>query len=232
MASISPDKFVDFCKYFDASNPNHVAAMKKLAAGCPSPVMDDGAEWVKLYRTPSAPKQYVSKHQLAQIWGCSDSEIQDREIVELNNCLKTFDITTPARIRHFLSQTAEESGGGRYIAELADGSEYEGRTDLGNTQPGDGPRFKGAGYIQLTGRSNYQAFADFIRDPKVMQGCSYVSVNYPFTSAGFWWKQNGMNSLCDQGASVEQVTLRVNGGYNGLEERKHYYSICQQVITG
>ena len=74
------------------------------------------------------------------------------------------------------------------MKELASGSAYEGRKDLGNKHSGDGPRYKGAGVIQLTGRSNYQAFSDFIQDPKVMDGVDYVSMTYPFSSAGFWGK--------------------------------------------
>ena len=148
----------------------------------------------------------------------------------MNKCLKRFDITTPARIRHFLSQTAHESGGGRYMKELASGEAYEYRKDLGNTQPGDGPKYKGAGYIQLTGRANYQDFCNFIRDPRVMEGVDYVADNYPFTSAGFWWSNNRMNELVDGGASVEMVTKRVNGGYNGLDDRKKYYQRCLEVI--
>ena len=56
-----------------------------------------------------------------------------------------------------------------------------------------------------------------------MNGVSYVASKYPWTSAGYWWYSNNMNSLCDSGASVEQVTYRVNGGYNGLESRRSYY---------
>ena len=56
-----------------------------------------------------------------------------------------------------------------------------------------------------------------------MQGCSYVASKYPWTSAGFWWYSNGLNALCDSGASVETITRRVNGGLNGLAERKKYY---------
>jgi len=196
------------------------------------------AEFEKLWRGPRWPaatpkptvKQYVSKSQLATVWGCSETLIKDSEIEELNKCLQRFDITTPARIEHFLSQTAHESGGGRYMRELASGWAYEGRKDLGNIHPGDGPRYKGAGYIQLTGRANYQAFADYIKDPRVMEGVDYVSEVYPFTSAGFWWFNNGMNALCDAGASVQRITMRVNGGYNGLEDRKKYYDIASRVV--
>ena len=172
----------------------------------------------------------VLKEELASIWGCSPSLIEDWEIDEMNKCLRRFDITTAARIRHFLSQTAHESGGGRYMKELASGEAYEYRSDLGNTQPGDGPKYKGAGYIQLTGRANYQDFCDYIRDPRVMEGVDYVSVTYPFTSAGFWWYNNRMNDLIDNGAGVEQVTKRVNGGYNGLADRQMYYDRCLKVI--
>ncbi len=146
---------------------------------------------------------------------------------DLNRCLKKYGITTPARIRHFIAQCSHESALGRYTEELGGPSycsKYDGRRDLGNTQPGDGCRFKGAGYIQLTGRNNYQQFANSIGDSKVMEGVSYVAKKYPWSSAGFWWKNNNMNSLCDKGASVEVISKRVNGGYNGLAERKKYYS--------
>lgn len=175
-------------------------------------------------------KKYVSKSQLATLWKCEENLIKDTEIDELNKCLETFNITTPSRIRHFLSQISHESGGGRYSKEIASGNAYEGRRDLGNTQPGDGKKYKGAGYIQLTGRANYQEFANFIKDPRVMEGVDYVAEKYPFTSAGFWWMNNKMNNLCDLNPSVEEVTRRVNGGLNGLIDRKNYYNICTKII--
>jgi predicted chitinase len=190
-------------------------------------------EFGRLYRDrPEVPSgyTYVTKRQLAEIWQCSPTLITDSEIVELNKCLETFQITTPSRIRHFLSQTAHESGGGRWKKELSDGWYLEGRTDIGNVYHGDGPKYKGAGYIQLTGRHNYQKFSDYIGDPKVMDGVDYVAETYPYTSAGYWWWSNGMNELCNKNPTVRQVTRRVNGGYNGLTDREHYYAICQRVI--
>ncbi|MGC8710959.1 MAG: glycoside hydrolase family 19 protein [Leptodesmis sp.] len=172
-------------------------------------------------------QQLITKQQAEAVFG---NPIYESELADLNDCLNRYQINTPARMRHFLSQIAHESGGLRWMKELADGSDYEGRADLGNTQPGDGPRYKGAGVIQLTGRANYLAFSNAIGDPRVMEGCDYVAQTYPFTSAGFWWHNNGMNSLCDQGATVEQITLRVNGGYNGLQDRRAYYKKACAVI--
>ena len=172
----------------------------------------------------------VDKSQLAYIWNCSESLIRDWEVKELNRCLHLFNITTTSRIRHFMAQTAHESGGGRYTKELASGWAYEGRRDLGNTEPGDGPRYKGAGYIQLTGRYNYGRFARYIGDSRVMEGVDYVAKHYPFSSAGFWWYDNGVNTLCDHDPTVAQVTRRVNGGYNGLLDRRMYYNRASRVI--
>ena len=117
------------------------------------------------------------------------------------------------------------------ICELADGSKYENRKDLGNVNKGDGPKYKGGGYIQLTGRSNYQKFADYMKDQKIMDGYKYVADNYPWNSAGFWWYNNKMNNLCDKDeTTVKIVTKRVNGGYNGLEERQKYYNKAIEIF--
>ena len=185
---------------------------------------------LKLFREKVAsfqPRQLVTKGQAEAVYG---RPITDSQLKDLNDCLVKFEINTNARIRHFLAQTAHESGGLRWLRELASGDAYEGRRDLGNTQKGDGRRFKGAGVIQLTGRANYQAFANYLKDPRVMEGVSYVSTIYPFTSAGFWWHNNKMNALIDSGASVEKVTRRVNGGINGLSDRQKYYNKALKVF--
>jgi len=192
--------------------------------------------WAKLSTGKYVSSDYISKSSpapaptpsggsitMAQMnnmgWRPTQAQLND-----LNTCCNKFGITTSARRRHFISQCSHESACGVYTKELASGQAYEGRKDLGNTQPGDGPRFKGAGYIQLTGRYNYQAFANYIGDQSVMTGVDYVASKYPWQSAGFWWYKNSMNSLCDSGASVETVTRRVNGGTNGLASRQTYYN--------
>jgi len=225
-------KFIDSAKYYKGL-AHQDEAWNYLQDNVEEDVIN---EFGRIYRTEPAqntPKpavHLVTKQQLAGIWNCAESLIQDYEVDELNRCLEEFSIDTLPRIRHFLSQTAHESGGGKWKKELSDGWYLEGRQDLGNTEPGDGPKYKGAGYIQLTGRYNYQKFSDFIKDPKVMDGVDYVAENYPFSSAGYWWLSNKMNELCDTNPTVEQVTLRVNGGYNGLDDRKYYYERCLTYI--
>lgn len=153
-------------------------------------------------------------------WRNVNSDMVD----DLNRIQVKYGILSDAEVAHFISQCGHESGCGYYMKELASGAAYEGRRDLGNTQPGDGPRFKGAGYIQLTGRTNYQAFANEIGDQRVMEGVDYVAMYYPWSSAGFWWHRAGMSDYIANGATVEQVTRRVNGGYNGLADRQNLYA--------
>jgi len=182
--------------------------------------------------SPAAPAPaLVTMAQATAVFGRAPSAVQ---LADLNACLRRFQITTPARIRHFLAQVGHESGGLRQFMELATGDAYEGRADLGNTQPGDGRRFKGAGAIQLTGRDNYQRFADFIGDPRVMDGAAVVAERYPFTSAGFWWADNKINELIDAGATCRKVSARVNGRdpANGLADREAYFARAVVAITG
>ena len=206
--------YQQLAEWNNISNPNYIQVGQVLIVSKSGDII-----------TPPPPGKRVTADQLRAIgW-------RNFNIDELNNCLSRFGITTLPRIRHFISQCSHESACGVYTQEIASGTAYNGRTDLGNTQPGDGPRFKGAGYIQLTGRYNYQRFANFIGDQNVMQGVAYVAAHYPWTSAGYWWYANNMNALCDSGASVETITRRVNGGINGLSSRQIYYNRCVQYIN-
>jgi predicted chitinase len=183
--------------------------------------------------------QTVTAAQLEQV-GWYSKYCTDTMIADLNNCCSKFEINTAARLQHFISQCAHESGCGYYMVEEASGNAYEGRTDLGNTQAGDGPKFKGGGYIQLTGRSNYQSFANYESDQEIVnEGATYVGSNYPWSSAGYWWYKNNMNSLVDSGATCTQVSAKVNCGYstasaskiNGLSSRQAYYAKCCEIFS-
>ena len=101
------------------------------------------------------------------------------------------------RLRYFCAQVAHESCGLLYTKELASGKAYEGRTDLGNTQKGDGVRFKGRGYIQITGRANYTALAkdlkiDCVNHPELLE-----QPQYALLSALWFWKKRGLNNCID-----------------------------------
>ena len=148
----------------------------------------------------------------------------------LNAAMTEFGITTPARQASFLAQLAHESGQLVYVRELASGAAYEGRRDLGNTQPGDGVRFRGRGLIQVTGRSNYAACGkalglDLLAKPEMLE--QTVSA---CRSAGWFWQSRGLNALADAGDQVA-VTKRINGGTNGLAERLAYFKTAQRVLA-
>ena len=127
------------------------------------------------------------------------------------------------RLAHFMAQLTHESGGFRYMEEIASGAAYEGRADLGNTAPGDGKRFKGRGPIQLTGRANYRAYGkrigiDLERHPEI---AAIPSIG--LHTALEYWKVNGLNALADQD-DVVAITRKINGGTNGLADRKERLS--------
>ena len=175
--------------------------------------------------------KYVTGDQLNQL-GWDWSNIDEDVVNGLNNTLEKFDITTVDRIRHFLSQVSVESAAGASTLEYGSGERYEYNKILGNVNPGDGPKFKGGGYMQLTGRSNYTAFSNYINDPKVIsEGATYVSRQYPWISAGYYWYSRGLNNLIDSNPTVKQVAYKVNGGTNGLYERQNYYNKSLDIFT-
>ena len=134
--------------------------------------------------------------------------------------LRTFGILDNSlRLIHFLAQLAHESGNFRYMEEIASGAAYEGRKDLGNTQAGDGKRYKGRGPIQLTGRANYRKYGqqlgiDFENNPEIV-----VLPSVGLLVACKFWADNGLNALADKD-DVLTITRRINGGTNGLAYRK------------
>jgi putative chitinase len=136
--------------------------------------------------------------------------------------LNGYHINTPLRLAHFLAQIEHESGGFKYLTELGSKSyfeKYEGRKDLGNTQKGDGYKFRGRGYIQVTGRYNYTALSkdtriDFVNNPDLLA----TEVNAIVSACWFWSKKN-LNALADKDDLIG-ITKRVNGGTNGLEDRR------------
>lgn len=147
------------------------------------------------------------------------------------NAARAAQINNLERAAQWAAQLGHESVGLRYMEEIADGSAYNGRADLGNTQPGDGPRFKGRGPIQLTGRNNYRAFTrwanasghtgiDFEAEPHRLS-----EPHWGFLAASYYWTvaRPGINAAADQGYTLD-VTRMINGGTNGIDDRRARYN--------
>jgi putative chitinase len=100
---------------------------------------------------------------------------------------------------------------------------YANRMGNGNESSGDGWKYRGRGAIQLTGKTNYQLFANFIKDPEVIINPDLVANKYAFDSALFFFENNRLWSICDRGTDdlvILALTKRINGGTNGLSDRK------------
>lgn len=162
--------------------------------------------------------------------------------------MEEFEITTPARQAAFLAQIAHESGELHFVLEGASGEDYEGNVHLGNVHAGDGPRFKGRGLIQITGRKNYQLCGaalglDLMAEPELLE----EPENACRSAAWFWTEGAGLNlsrralehgvkencnlnDLADAG-DFEGITLAINGGLNGQPDRVAHFERAQAVLA-
>lgn len=144
-------------------------------------------------------------------------------------------INTRLRIAAFLAQIGHESGSLLYSKELGGPqyfAKYDGRKDLGNTQPGDGARFAGRGLIQVTGRANYSKasqalFGDdrLLKNPELLEQPEWAA-----KSAVWYWSTRNLNALADQDRFTD-ITKAINGGTNGLEDRKARYRLALSVLV-
>ena len=209
--------------------------------------------------TAPAAEVPASDFKLAALKG----HVPDAVIAQIPDTAKKFNITNPLRLAHFLAQCGHESGGFKAVSEnlnySADGLKkifgkyfpgnlnesyarqpekiasrvYGSRMGNGDESTGEGFKFRGRGYIQLTGKSNYTNFAKFIGEDTVANP-DLVATKYPLASAAFFFDSNKLWSICDKGAddaTVTAVTKRVNGGILGLQDRikhfKEYYNLLK-----
>lgn len=179
--------------------------------------------------TPEETKMPITDAQLAKVMPQLAAQKRATYLPLLNKAMEEFGIDSPLRIAAFVAQLAHESGQFRYMEEIASGAAYEGRKDLGNVFPGDGKRFKGRGPIQLTGRTNYR---DAGKDLGLELEANPTLASSPevgFRTAGWFWKRKALNTLADAG-EFKAITKKINGGYNGLEDRIKYYTVAKSAL--
>lgn len=167
----------------------------------------------------------------------------------MNKICPSYEIDTPQEYAHFLAQACHETDHFNTLREYASGKGYEGRADLGNKQAGDGVKFKGRGIFQTTGRSNYLQLGIikgardfFINKPELLE-----QPEYAVWSACEYWKTRNLNDAANHADSdilkkkykgkvievspVEFISITVNGGYNGMDDRKKYYSKAKAALV-
>ena len=156
------------------------------------------------------------------------------EYKEFDACCATmrrFGINTKKRAAAWLGNVAKESGELRYTEELASGAAYEGRADLGNVRPGDGVRFKGRGYIQITGRANYTRISEDLKIPCVAEPEILERMPHRWTTAGYYWRRmsslGNLNLIADAG-NFERTVLGVRGGPD--PSSRVYYDRAMRVL--
>lgn len=164
-------------------------------------------------------------------------------LAPLNAAMDEFGIDTPPCKSAFLAQIGHESASLTYVQELADGSAYEGRADLGNTRPEaieaakindstPGRFYKGRGLIQITGYDNYAAcskalfgdIATLTHNPALLERKDLAC-----RSAAWFWCSRGLNAFADAGL-FEKITRRINGGLNGQADRLAYYDRARKEL--
>ena len=220
----------DAAKYY-AAQPHQDAAWEYLWES-----LDEYTQQVFMdaYRdAPEAPEPVggiITAEVFSQLTGYAAELFTQQEVDDCNKLLAVtgFDQDIEATCM-LMANILHETCNLKFLKELADGWAYEYRLDLGNDQPGDGPRYKGAGVLQLTGKHNYSRLCAAIGDPRIMEGVDYVAEVYPFRSAETWIHENRLLE-CAQTQGFDAVCRRINGGTNGLTDRYHKYEICKRVL--
>lgn len=177
-----------------------------------------------------------------------ETKLMPALVVWMNKLCPIYEIDTAQEYAHFLCQACHESDHFKVTEEYASGRAYEGRSDLGNTVPGDGVKYKGRGIFQTTGKNNYLQLGIkkgekdlFVKNPELLE-----LPEYAVWSACEYWKTRGLNDIANHADSdklkmkrkdkilelspVEYISIRVNGGYNGMEERKKFYERAKKVL--
>ena len=181
----------------------------------------------------------IDDAQLQKIMPALAAAKRQLYLPHLNAAMRASGIgTTMLRTAAFVAQLAHESGEFRWMEEIWGPTpaqlRYEPPNDLakrlGNTEPGDGKRFKGRGPIQITGRFNYAKYGRLLGRDLIAEPALAAAPELAFATAGLFWQTNGLNELADAGDFMK-ITRRINGGANGLADRQMYYARAKAVLS-
>jgi putative chitinase len=172
---------------------------------------------------------HISEQVLKTVCPYGKMEIIKGVVESFNELASQFDVTTELRICHFFAQASVETDWFKTLEEYASGRDYEGRKDLGNTQSGDGQKYKGRGIFQTTGRANYTAAGkemnlDLVNHPELL-----LNPKNAVLSALIYWRSRNMNDIADRD-DIGGATRAVNGGYNGFNERQRALLILKSAL--
>jgi hypothetical protein len=216
----------DAAKYY-AAQPHQDAAWEYLWDSLDEYTQ---TEFMVAYRgSTEDPEGLITLDVFEELTGYSASLFKQQEADDCNRLLSETGFEKDiSATRMLMANMMHETCNFKYMDEIASGEAYNNRSDLGNG-PTDGPTYKGAGVLMLTGRYNYQRFSDAIGDPRVMEGVNFVSKTYPFMSAKTWIEENNLLQIA-QNLGFDEVCFRINGGWNGYEDRLAKYQICKDVL--
>lgn len=143
----------------------------------------------------------------------------------------------PEALAMLMANLQHESANFIYMKEISDGKYLDFRSDLGNDRPGDGPRYKGCGPLQVTGKTHFRHFYDWLKnergidDPRIIiEGTNYVADHYPFEIAIDWIQRNRLLEVC-QTQGFDACCRKINGGTNGWADRHQKYQIAKKILT-
>ncbi len=185
---------------------------------------------VTVDRIAEARAHAVTLTTLLAMVPAGDADHMAEWLPQLNASMWEAGCNSDARKAAYVAQLAHETDHFRTLEEYASGKAYEGRKDLGNTERGDGTRFKGRGAIQTTGRANYTSASealgpDFVENPELLQ-----DPRWAFAAAAHFWNTHDLNRYSDRG-DIRGQTRVINGGTNGLRDREDKYSRATSVLA-
>ena len=180
----------------------------------------------------------ITDDQLRQIMPTLPQPKRQQYLPALNAAMALYGVDNMLRTAAFIAQLAHESLELRFMEEIWGPTPAQLRYEppsqsaknLGNTQVGDGKRFKGRGPIQITGRFNYKKYGDLLRIDLIGAPEKAATPEIAFATAGLYWKTNGLNELADSEQFVT-ITKRINGGTNGLPDRQARYAKAKAVLA-